>query len=87
MVGIARRGPSSDPVIVWRGVNSETLTTRGGLLVATRGFGQDLMSSDLRALNRATHTSAPIVGTTVPNMIVLVLVLLVVAEVVLPMIM
>ena len=53
MVGIARRGSSSDPVIVWRGVNSETLTTRGGLLVATRGFGQDLMSSDLRALNRA----------------------------------
>lgn len=53
MVGIARRGSNSDPVIVWRGADPVTLTTRSELLITTRGFGQDLMSSDLRALNQA----------------------------------
>jgi hypothetical protein len=50
LAGVARRGPASDRVIVWRGVDPVTVTSRGDLVIATRGAGQDLMSSDLRGL-------------------------------------
>ena len=36
-----------DEVDTWGSLNLMTISTRGGLLVATRGFGQDLVSADL----------------------------------------
>lgn len=53
LVPAARGGPAAAPLITWRGRDPVTLTTRGGLLVATRGLGRDLMSSDLQGLAQA----------------------------------
>lgn len=40
---VARR----DDITVWQTLDGITLTLRGGLLIATRGLGNDLMSSDV----------------------------------------
>jgi hypothetical protein len=39
-------------ITVWRTDSNETLTTRGGVLVATRGLGGDLLSSSLQLSGR-----------------------------------
>jgi hypothetical protein len=56
LAGVTRRGPVSDRVIVWRGVDPITVTTRSDLVIATRGAGQDLMSSDVRGLAGALRS-------------------------------
>lgn len=53
LAGVSRRGTASAPVMVWRGADGATFTTRSGLLVATRGTGDDLMSADVRGVEAA----------------------------------
>lgn len=53
LAGIARRGTASAPVMVWRGAAEATFTTRNGLLIATRGTGDDLISADVRGVEAA----------------------------------
>lgn len=53
LAGVSRRGTASAPVMVWRGADEATFTTRSGLLIATRGTGDDLMSSDVRGVESA----------------------------------
>lgn len=53
LVPVASRGTGADRLITWRGLDAVTFTTRGDLLVASRGVAGDLISSDLRGLTRA----------------------------------
>lgn len=53
LIAVDRQGAGSRELITWRGVDPVTFTTRAGLLVATKGAGGDLLSSDLRGLERA----------------------------------
>lgn len=53
LVPAASRGTGASRLITWRGVEPVSFTTRGDLLIATRGAGQDLISSDLQAMARA----------------------------------
>lgn len=56
LAGVSRRGSASAPVMVWRGADGATFTTRSGLLVATRGTGDDLMSADVRGTEAALRS-------------------------------
>ena len=45
-VNADRRDDGPGPIVVWRTDDNITLTLRGGVLVATRGLGGDILSAD-----------------------------------------
>ncbi len=47
-VNARRRDSSGREIIVWRSEDNVSLTLRGDVLIATRGIGGDLISSDIR---------------------------------------
>jgi hypothetical protein len=52
-VSARRRDDRPGEIVVWRTEDNITLALRGGVLVATRGLGGDLLSSDVRVRDRA----------------------------------
>ncbi|MFD3191591.1 YjbF family lipoprotein [Sedimentitalea sp. HM32M-2] len=45
---LQRRDNAAGGITVWRTETNETVTVRGGVLIATRGLGGDLLSTELR---------------------------------------
>lgn len=52
-------GDEGGRLLVWRTENDVSLTTRDGVLVATRGLGNDMISSDSRAIRASLAGRAP----------------------------